>query len=151
MSVIFTRSIFIFFSNFDFFSSKFPTFCLWLSQVQLFKQKVSLFSSRFSQAIYRLLLEQFSLNSYLAQVISQTTLNHSLEPVKTIKINPSVSTVTVWHTQALRDKFYALDFAWKPGVLHNTGACRKYAVNKVIYNYREGGNVHLELLTGRNV
>ena len=39
----------------------------------------------------------------------------------------------------------------KPGVLHNTGACRKYAVNKEIYNYREGGNVNLEVLTGRNV
>ena len=144
MSVIFTRSIFYIFSNSDFspiFSS--PTF---------FKQKVPTFSPRLSQAILRLFLEQFSLNSYLTQVISETTLNHSLEPVKTIKINPSVSTLTVSDTLALcDDRFYALDFTWKPGVLHNTGACRKYAVNKVIYNYREGGNVHLELLTGRNV
>ena len=85
-------------------------------------------------------------------MISETTLNHSLERVKTIKINPSVSTLTVSDTLALcDDRFHALDFTWKPGVLHNTGACRKYAVNKVIYNYREGGNVHLELLTGRNV
>ena len=122
MSVIFRRSIFYIFSNSDFFSD-FENFD-----------------------------EQFSLNSYLKQVIFETTLNHSLEPVKTIKINPSVSTLTVSDTLALYDdRFYALDFTWKLGVLHNTGACRKYAVNKVIYNYREGGNVHLELLTGRNV
>ena len=92
-------------------------FRLFLKQISdflkpdFFQAKSSDPFSRLSQAIFRLFLEQFSLNSYLAQVISQTTLNHSLEPVKTIKINPSVSTVTVSHTQALRDKFYALDFA----------------------------------------
>ena len=82
--------------------------------------------------------EQFLLNFYSAQVISETTLNHSLEPVKTIKINPSVSTVTVSNTRA---QFYVkirFRFRVKPGVLHNTGACRKCAVNKVTYNYRGG-------------
>ena len=71
-------------------------------------------------------------------MISETTLNQSLEPVKTIKINPSVSTVTVSNTLA---RFYVkirFRFRVKPGVLHNTGACRKCAVNKVTYNYRGG-------------
>ena len=71
-------------------------------------------------------------------MISETTLNHSLEPVKTIKINPSVSTVTVSNTLA---RFYVkirFRFRVKPGVLHKTGACRKCAVNKVTYNYRGG-------------
>ena len=71
-------------------------------------------------------------------MISEISLNYSLEPVKTIKINPSVSTVTVSNTRA---QFYVkirFRFRVKPGVLHNTGACRKCAVNKVTYNYRGG-------------
>ena len=75
-------------------------------------------------------------------MISETTFNHSLEPVKTIKINPSVSTVTVSNTLArfyVKIRFrFRVKRSLKPGVLHNTGACRKCAVNKVTYNYRGG-------------
>ena len=81
MSVIFTRSIFYIFSNSDFFSD------------------------------FEYFDEQFSLKSYLTQVISETILNHSLEPVKTIKINPSVSTVTVSDTLALcHINYVTIDF-----------------------------------------
>ena len=84
MSVIFTRSIFYIFPI--------PTF---FSDFENFD-------------------EQFSLNSSLTQVISETTLNHSLEPVKTIKINPSVSTVTVSDTLALcHINYVMIDFTLK--------------------------------------